>query len=64
MADITMCKGENCIIKNKCKRYTAKSSEHQSYFSPIKQDGTCDEFLHNGRSVFDIAVTSGELLEN
>lgn len=30
--DITMCKGDNCPLKDQCFRYTAKPSEYQSYF--------------------------------
>jgi len=29
---ITKCKGDGCIIKEKCYRYTAKGSKYQSYF--------------------------------
>ena len=33
MPDITMCKGENCPMKENCYRYTAEPNEyHQSYF--------------------------------
>lgn len=31
--DITKCKGNKCPIKYKCYRYTAKTSEYQSYFA-------------------------------
>ena len=42
MADITKCTGENCSKKETCYRYTAISSERQSYFiePPIKA-GNC-----------------------
>ena len=46
MSDICMCKGNNCPIKEQCKRYTSTpESMYQSYFteSPIK-DGKCDMF--------------------
>ena len=33
MADITMCSGNDCPVKEKCYRFTAKPSEfRQSYF--------------------------------
>jgi len=33
MPDITLCHGFECPVKEKCKRFTAKSSEHwQAYF--------------------------------
>ena len=32
MPDITMCKGEDCPVKHKCYRNTAKSCEYQSWF--------------------------------
>jgi len=45
MADITMCSGERCPLKQMCYRHTAKPSEHQSYFaqSPVL-GGTCEYF--------------------
>lgn len=46
MADITKCKGEHCLLKEKCYRYTAKDSEYrQSYFAeiPIK-NGICEMY--------------------
>jgi hypothetical protein len=48
MADITMCSGERCPLKQICYRHTAKPSEHQSYFaqSPVL-GGTCEYFLRN-----------------
>jgi hypothetical protein len=46
MADITMCSGDNCKIKDSCYRYTAKRSFWQSMFKtpPLKEDGTCEMF--------------------
>lgn len=36
MPDISMCKGENCPLKEKCYRFKAIPSEFwQSYFSEI-----------------------------
>jgi hypothetical protein len=46
MADKTLCKGNNCPMKEQCKRYTTTPNPRcQSYFteSPIK-DGKCDMF--------------------
>jgi hypothetical protein len=46
MADITLCKGINCLMKEQCKRYTTPPNPRcQVYFteSPIK-DGKCDMF--------------------
>ena len=45
MADITMCSGERCPLKQICYRHTAKPSESQSYFaqSPVLE-GTCEYF--------------------
>ena len=51
MADITMCRGENCEVKDACYRYTATANEYrQAYFmnTPVFIDGvTCDEFWSN-----------------
>lgn len=43
MADITKCTGENCTKKETCYRYTAISSERQSYFiePPLSKTGNC-----------------------
>ena len=49
MADIAMCAGKGCQLKNECYRYTATVNEHwQSYYngSPFK-DGECDMFWDN-----------------
>jgi len=36
MADIAMCEGTNCPIKEQCERFTAKPNEYrQSYFVTI-----------------------------
>lgn len=45
MADITMCLGTNCPLKEKCYRFTAKASEYQSYFmKPPFKDGNCEMY--------------------
>ena len=55
MTDITKCKGIDCSIKDKCKRYTAIESMLQSYFveSPIK-DNKCDMYWgEDAESIFN-----------
>jgi len=45
MPDISMCKGEDCPLKETCYRYTAESSDYQAYFMKIPYDTTtnsCD----------------------
>jgi hypothetical protein len=47
MADITMCKGEDCPMKNDCYRHRAIPSIRQSYFAtpPVdKETGKCKHF--------------------
>ena len=47
MADITMCEGKDCNLKESCYRYKAKANEYrQSYFteSPIK-NGKCEMYI-------------------
>ena len=47
MADITMCNGVGCKLRDKCYRYTATPDEYsQPYFlnEPI-EDGKCDYLL-------------------
>jgi len=55
MADISMCSGKGCDLKEKCYRFTAPKSKYmQSYFTipPIK-DGKCDMYWgENSQSVF------------
>ena len=45
MPDITLCKGNDCPLKETCYRYKAKPCEYQSYFmeSPYK-DGDCSHY--------------------
>ena len=55
MADICMCKGTNCPVKEDCYRYTAKADEYQSYFvdAPIK-DGKCEYYWgENAENIFN-----------
>lgn len=53
MADITMCEGKNCPLKEKCYRFTAKVSEYrQSYFMETpynKEENNCKHFWENGK---------------
>jgi hypothetical protein len=45
MPDISMCKGEDCPLKETCYRYTAESSDYQAYFTEVPYDTTtnsCD----------------------
>lgn len=45
MADITMCTGENCPVKNKCYRHTASPNVRQAYFLfPPFREGKCEMF--------------------
>lgn len=48
MADITMCKGNECSLKESCKRFLLiPNSYYQSYFSEIpynKEKEKCDEY--------------------
>lgn len=52
MPDITKCGNENCPLKQKCYRWTAKDSTVQSYtkFNPvyIKRKWTCEGYYVNG----------------
>jgi len=50
MADITMCEGEGCPLRDNCYRFTAKPNpDRQSYFveTPVSQDGKCVHFFDN-----------------
>ena len=51
MADITMCEGKGCDVKNTCYRFTAKPSKFmQSYFiaTPIKDKG-CEYYWNTNK---------------
>jgi hypothetical protein len=61
MADITMCKGTGCPIKEKCYRFTATESQYgQSYFldvpGKIENDKfTCDMYWgDNAESIWNL----------
>lgn len=54
MPDITMCKNEQCIIKNDCYRYTAKPDRIQSYAMFIPVGGKCDYFWENEKTYKNI----------
>lgn len=43
MPDITMCKGEECPLKETCYRYIATPTINQSYFvnPPFTKKGQC-----------------------
>lgn len=51
MADITMCRGENCPLKETCYRFTAIANEfRQSYFKDIPYNYEkvwCNEYWDN-----------------
>jgi hypothetical protein len=49
MADITMCSGECCMVKNKCYRHTAPWNEYrQSMFTDVPgKDRDCSQFWEN-----------------
>lgn len=43
MPDITMCKGTNCPVSTRCRRYTATPSDMQSWFTEVPfHNGECD----------------------
>jgi hypothetical protein len=54
MADISKCKGTDCPIKEKCRRYTAPSGIRQSWFAEVPlKDGKCDFYWgDNSEAIF------------
>jgi hypothetical protein len=53
MADITMCDGKECPIKDRCYRHTATKSNWQSFFTHTpynKELGICGDFWDNNLS--------------
>ena len=52
MSDITMCKGQDCLLRESCYRYTAPANPYrQSYFltGPLDEIGDCKEWVDNGK---------------
>lgn len=50
MADISMCEGTDCPMKDNCYRHTAPANEYrQSWFAEkvINEDRTCDHYWEN-----------------
>ena len=50
VSDITMCKGQDCPLRESCYRYTAPANPfRQSYFltEPVDELGDCDEWVDN-----------------
>jgi len=50
MADISMCKNQECKSKDNCHRFTAPANRHwQTYaeFTPKKGEDKCDDFWDN-----------------
>jgi hypothetical protein len=59
MPDITMCIGNECLIKNYCFRFTAKPSGWQSFADfRCKEDGKCDHFLQDRRAAAPVHKSS------
>jgi len=45
MADISICEGEGCKIKETCYRFKAKPNEHwQAYIKPDIKSNDCEHF--------------------
>jgi len=52
MTDITMCKGQDCLLRESCYRHTAPANPYrQSYFltEPLDEIGDCKEWVDNGK---------------
>ena len=43
MADITMCNGEGCTMRNTCYRFKAARGEYQAYFTESPHNNKVDE---------------------
>lgn len=54
MTDITKCKGDGCMQRSLCRRYTATVGSMQSWFSETPGRGTvCDHFWPDDADVED-----------
>lgn len=49
MADISMCNGKDCTIKETCYRFTAITNPLRQSYAGFKQgeDGKCDDYWDN-----------------
>ena len=43
MADITMCNGKGCTMRNTCYRFKAARGEYQAYFTESPHNNKVDE---------------------
>jgi len=44
MADITMCNGKECTMRNTCYRFKAARGEYQAYFTESPHKDKVDEY--------------------
>ena len=60
MPDIAMCNGDDCPRKTEYRHRAVPTPQRQAYFSPspVRDDGTCDEFLElrRGDVLTDMSV--------
>jgi len=59
MTDITMCKGQDCLLRESCYRYTAPANPYrQSYFltEPLDEIGDCKEWVDNNKLTGAVGV--------
>ena len=43
--DISLCRNENCTLKNTCKRYLSKPDTYQCYFNGNFINGKCEFYI-------------------
>jgi hypothetical protein len=55
MNDIIKCAGTGCGDKSRCKRYTALTSDYQSWADFYKNHENCQHYLSNGLSKSQLA---------
>lgn len=54
MADISMCHGKDCELREKCFRFTARPDKiAQSYIIPNKPGKDCDMFWDNSKMSYE-----------
>lgn len=65
MADISMCQGKGCALKDVCYRHTANASQYQSYLMiELKPGAThCEMFWPDGTSENIITIKDIEFVE-
>jgi hypothetical protein len=51
VSDISKCRGDECEIRDRCRRFTDRPSERQAWVWPKNRGENCEYFLHRNFAV-------------